>query len=683
MLLQMVIIMSNHLQSHIDLFTHLYPDSLVVLDGSFEIIISPSYCDTVSFEKFIEILKSSKNDKELYKLKNGNIVKSLKLTIDDKLFYFVSVDRIDSNPDDYDDPVLRKVSFFLNHLPDGIAVLRNNEVIFRNHKIAKLLNIPKDIKDSEHYSSYIKAEGVERLQKIIKNKDKGSLVLQVVTHTGEEKWITTSLSKTILNNDTYHIVAVKDITEQKIQLEKHRAQKEYLDLTLKSINEGIIICDKNNKVTLFNNIATEISGITEEDALGKDILDLLIVIDEDETLVEWCQEEDFRNDNSLIVSESGLLTHVSLSVSSIIDDGSEMLGKAIILIDISEAKRKEKEILYLSYHDVLTGLFNRTFLEIEIKRLDTNRQLPFSIMMGDVNGLKLTNDVFGHNAGDNLLRKVAEVLKNACRQEDIIGRWGGDEFIILLPNTTEEEAYVVMRRIIREFADLGQRDSVNGLIPKISVGYGVKKKENEDIYDTLKVAESNMYKRKMLSKESMYSSVITSMKTSLFEKSNETEEHTNRLYNLCYKVGLRYKLSNDEFNDLELLCVLHDIGKIGISDMILRKPGKLNDEEWKEMKTHPEIGFRIAQATPELKKVSMYILGHHEKFDGTGYPKGLKKYEIPLLDRILSVADAYDAMTNDRTYRSALTKEEAIKELTDNCETQFDPDVVKIFLEEL
>jgi HD-GYP domain-containing protein (c-di-GMP phosphodiesterase class II) len=181
----------------------------------------------------------------------------------------------------------------------------------------------------------------------------------------------------------------------------------------------------------------------------------------------------------------------------------------------------------------------------------------------------------------------------------------------------------------------------------------------------------------------MHSSIIASMKVTLYEKSNETEAHTNRLYESCFKLGMKYNLSEDEFNDLELFCILHDIGKIGIPDSILKKPGILNKEEWVIMKTHPDIGFRIAQATPELKKVAKYILYHHERFDGKGYPKGLKEFEIPLIDRILSVVDSYDAMINDRTYRKALTKEAAIQELIDNSGTQFDPEVVKLFLEEL
>ena len=397
----------------------------------------------------------------------------------------------------------------------------------------------------------------------------------------------------------------------------------------------------------------------------------------------YLTDEDFKNEDVLIFSEDGLFRHVSISVSNIIDAIGESQGKVMVVVDISEAKKREKEILYLSYHDILTGIYNRTYLDFELKRLDTKRQLPFGIIMGDVNGLKITNDVFGHEAGDELLKKVAEVLKNSCRQEDIIGRWGGDEFIVLLPNTSDEEAHTVLRRIMRDFENLDQKDSINGLLPNMSLGYGVKISEDEDIYSTLKVAESNMYKRKMLANESMHSSIIASMKVTLYEKSNETEAHSNRLYKNCFELGKKYNLSEDEFNDLELVCLLHDIGKIAISDTILKKPGPLNKEEWIEMKRHPEIGFRIAQATPELKKAAKYILYHHEKFDGTGYPKGLKGFNIPLIDRILSVVDSYDAMINDRTYRKAMSKENAIQELVDNSGTQFDPEVVKLFIEQV
>ncbi len=675
--------MNKLVQSYIESITYLFPQGLVVLNSNFELIHTHENCNEECFKECVEKVKNSTDDNIDIILCNGNSIKSSKIEINNEFYYFISIDKIDSNPNNYQDALLAKISFFLNDLPDGIAILKNDHVIFRNDNVAELLGLSNNEKDTLHYSGFFQSpDHLDKFKNIIMDKNKGSLVFLLKTKKGEDKWVKSNLNKVELNDDIYHIVSVNDITEQVLQSELHRIEKDYLSLTLKAIQEGVVICNQEGKISLFNSIASKITGYRDEEVLNKDINEYLRLIDRNENIINCSVEkEDFKDDDVLIESVDGLFRHISLSSSKIIDDEGNILGKVVIMIDTSEAKKKEKEILYLSYHDILTGLYNRTYLEFELKRLDTLRQLPFSIMMGDVNGLKITNDVFGHDAGDNLLRKVAEVLKKACRQEDIIGRWGGDEFIILLPNTSEEETYVVMKRVIREFESLDQRDSINGLLPNISIGYGVKTSSEEDIYDTLKIAESNMYKRKMLSKESMHSSIITSMKSSLHERSNETEEHANRLFELCNKVGKRYNLTADKFNDLELLCMLHDIGKIGISDSVLKNPGKLNKKEWEEMRTHPEIGYRIAQSTPELKKVGKYILSHHERFDGTGYPKGLSKYDIPLLNRILSVSDAYDAMTNDRTYRKAMSAEEAIQEIIDNSGTQFDPDVVKIFLD--
>ncbi len=675
--------MENKLENLIKTFTFLNPNPVVILNDSYEIIYKSEDCETKVFLEYIKKLKKIKDDETTDVLSNGNTIKTSKVVVCDNTYYISSVEKINSNPNNYEDPLLAKISFFLDYLEDGVSILKNNEVIFRNDSIFKLIGMPESKKDSEHYSTYVKHNSLSKLRQIIENEDKGDLVLKLHSEDEGIKWIATGLSKLILNDDVYHIVSIKDITDQKKQEEEYKAQKEYLSHTLNSIGEGVIICDENDKITLFNEVASLISGVSEKEALTQNILNVIRIINETEEIINYIQEENYKNDDCLLFSIDGLIRHVSLNISNIVDDQANILGKVIIIIDISETKKREKEILYLSYHDILTGLYNRTYLDHEIKRLDTKRQIPFAVLMGDVNGLKITNDVFGHDAGDNLLRKVSEILKRSCRHEDIIGRWGGDEFIMLLPNTTEEEVYLILKRIIRDFEGLEKRDSINGLLPSMSLGYGVKTSENESIYETLKVAENNMYKRKMLSSESIHSSIITSMKTTLNEKSNETEEHTNRLFDLCNKVGKRYNISSEDTSDLELLCMLHDIGKIGISDTIISKPGKLNEEEWTIMKTHPEIGFRIAKATPELKKVSDYILYHHEKFDGTGYPKGLKKYKIPLLDRILSVVDAYDAMTNDRVYRKAMSKEEALKEIISNSGTQFDSDVVKIFLEEL
>ncbi|MGQ9824187.1 MAG: HD domain-containing phosphohydrolase [Desulfotomaculales bacterium] len=339
-------------------------------------------------------------------------------------------------------------------------------------------------------------------------------------------------------------------------------------------------------------------------------------------------------------------------------------------------KKFEEKILFLSYHDQLTGLYNRRFMEEEIKRLDTPRQLPVSVIMGDVNGLKLTNDVFGHRAGDLLLKKAAEIIKESCRREDIIARWGGDEFVILLPRTGIKAAEEIVGRIKNKCA----MDSEEPIQVSIALGYAAKIRAEKNIWEVLKEAEEWMYRHKLLQSKSYRNAVISTLKATLFEKSMETEEHAERLKKISLKIAKEMGLPAKQMDELELLAALHDIGKVAIKESILLKPGPLTEKEWEEMKKHPEIGYRIAQSTPELASIAEYILCHHERWDGRGYPRGIKGEEIPQLSRILAVADAYDAMTSDRPYRKAMSREEAIAEVKKNAGTQFDPEVVSAFI---
>ena len=351
----------------------------------------------------------------------------------------------------------------------------------------------------------------------------------------------------------------------------------------------------------------------------------------------------------------------------------------MVFRDVSRDKEQQRQILYLSYHDPLTGLYNRRFLEEQMRLVDTERQLPLSIIMGDVNGLKITNDVFGHAEGDRLLQKVAETLRDICRREDVIARWGGDEFLILLPRTTQAVAEEVIERAKQAF-----REKSEGTLQlSVSLGCSSKTKEEEDLQLTLRQAEEWMYHQKLLEGSSYRNAVISTLLATLYEKSMETEAHAERLKDYCQAVGKALKMTGEEMNELALLAVLHDIGKVGIPEAILQKPGPLTPPEWTEMRRHSEIGYRIAQSAPELSVVAEYILSHHERWDGEGYPRKLKGEEIPLFCRILAVADAYDAMTNDRVYRKALPREDALAELNKNAGTQFDPVVVELFVHSL
>lgn len=355
----------------------------------------------------------------------------------------------------------------------------------------------------------------------------------------------------------------------------------------------------------------------------------------------------------------------------------ELRTAELIQLNQELAAQYEK-IKYLNYHDYLTGLYNRAFFEEEKKRLDTPRQLPFSILMGDINGLKLINDGLGHTKGDEILIEIASTLKKICREDDIVARIGGDEFGILLPKTDSLSAQLLCNRINEESKlQCLKGDSIS---TSISLGHATKTDKDEKIDNVLLRAEESMTKQKLLESKSAHSSLITSMKVIMFEKSHETEMHAERLGKMSKMIGKTLRLSNDQLNELDLFSTLHDIGKMSISADILSKTSKLSDEEWVEMRKHPEVGYRIAQASSELVPIANYILCHHERWDGKGYPQGLKGLEIPLLSRILSIVDAYDAMTNNRVYRPAMSIEEAIKEIEENIGTQFDPEIAQMFL---
>lgn len=339
--------------------------------------------------------------------------------------------------------------------------------------------------------------------------------------------------------------------------------------------------------------------------------------------------------------------------------------------------RSEQDIRYMSFHDSLTGLYNRAFFEQELQRLNTKRQLPLSIIMVDINGLKLVNDAYGHLEGDSLLKSAAQVLKRICREEDILARWGGDEFVLLLPRTSKSAAHTICSRIMAETSEVLLKT-----VPlSMAVGVGTKERMEEEISDILALAEQRMYRNKLSESRSNRSAVLTSLTRTLEEKSWETESHIQTMLQLAQKMADNLGLLPEELNRLHLLISLHDIGKILISQEILNRPGPLTEEEWEQIKAHPETGYRIARSTEEIAHIAEDILSHHERWDGSGYPRGLKGKEIPLLARINAIVDAYDVMIKGRPYKEAMSQEEAREELRDCAGTQFDPDLVEVFLE--
>lgn len=477
---------------------------------------------------------------------------------------------------------------------------------------------------------------------------------------------------------------VHDITARRKAETELYSEKERLNVTLHSIGDGVITTDIQGRVTLLNEVAQTLTGWNADEAIGRPLEEVFDIINEKtlqkcenpvQKVLETGLVVQLANHTALIARD-GVERSIADSGAPIKDKNGGVFGVVLVFRDITDKKQQEEEILYLSYHDKLTGLYNRAFFEKEMARLDQEVLLPVSLIIGDVNGLKLANDIFGHEAGDKLLKTMARLLSEACPDHAVIARWGGDEFVIILPLTAPEMAVSICQNIEKKCL-LEPEDPIQ---PSIALGVATKKEAAEDIKLLLKNAEDMMYRRKLLEGKSVRSSLIASLEKTLYERSYETEEHAKRIQSIAIKVGMEMGLSENEQDELSLLAILHDIGKIGIPDYILTKPDKLTPDEWREMQKHPEIGCRIAQSSPELSDIADLILSHHERWDGRGYPLGLKETEIPKLARIISIIDAYDAMTHTRPYKEAVSPSAAITEIIHCAGKQFDPAIVAVFI---
>ncbi len=356
-------------------------------------------------------------------------------------------------------------------------------------------------------------------------------------------------------------------------------------------------------------------------------------------------------------------------------------GRAVamsVATDVTERIAKEKEILYLSYHDSLTGLHNRRYYEDNLVSLDVPENYPLTIVVSDINGLKLINDAFGHTAGDKLLKTAARLIRETCRDNDLVARIGGDEFVIVMPKTDSLKA----EKLIADINQQAKQFKIESIALSISFGFETKHEITQNIQDIYRSAEDRMYRVKLNEIPSMRSGAIETILNTLYEKDVKSEIHSRTVSSISEQIAIAHKMNRQEIAEVRTAGLLHDIGKIIIPSAILTKEGKLSNVEYDSIKSHPEIGFRILNSTHDMRSVSNFVLSHHERWDGTGYPRGLKENEIPLQSRIIAIADAFDAMTSPRTYREVFTYEQAIDEIVRNAGTQFDPDIANLFVME-
>ncbi len=363
------------------------------------------------------------------------------------------------------------------------------------------------------------------------------------------------------------------------------------------------------------------------------------------------------------------------------DSYGQIAGIVTSSRDITERKKIEEQLKYLSLNDPLTGLYNRSYFEEEMRRIGDKHNKQVGIIVCDLDGLKFVNDTFGHDAGDKLLIKAADVLRESFHDSDFIARIGGDEFAVLLHNCDETTVECACNRLSDAVARYNRESPMLSL--SISVGFTVSRGVPAVMSELFKKADNNMYREKLHRSKSARSAIVQTLMEAIKERDFITSGHADRLKDFATGLAKSISLPDSKSVDLRLLAQFHDIGKVGISDIILFKPGALSVEECAEMQRHCEIGYRIAMSAPDLVPIADWILKHHEWWNGQGYPLRLKGEEIPLECRILAIADAYDAMTNDRPYRKAMTQEEAVKELRKCAGTQFDPQLVPKFVQVL
>ncbi len=475
-----------------------------------------------------------------------------------------------------------------------------------------------------------------------------------------------------------------ELEERNRELDQSRGR---LELILDSTAEGIYGIDREGNCTFANASCLRMLGFGRfEDLAGRNMHFLIHYAYRNGRLMELeeCKihttlrtGRGFHVDDEVFWTSGGTPLDVAYSSFPQFRNG-EIVGAVITFTDNTERRKSQAHINYLTYHDSLTGLYNRAYFEEELKRLNREENLPLTIIFGDLNGLKLTNDVFGHAAGDELLKKAAEALRKSCREGDIISRVGGDEFTIILPRTTPEIAEKVCGRIREEFSKV----RVNAIKASIAVGYAVKDAPGEPAEETVKDAEEAMYKRKSLTRKAVGSEMIDTIMDTLHEKNPREKRHSESMSRICQEIGRAMKMSETEIRKLKDAGYLHDIGKIILDEDILNKGDELQLLERyldREMAQHPVAGFRILNLFEDTLDLAEGAFTHHENWDGSGYPRGIKGEEIPLMGRILRGAETYDGILMSLE-KGVLAREEALENIREQRGTAIDPGIADILV---
>jgi diguanylate cyclase (GGDEF)-like protein len=365
---------------------------------------------------------------------------------------------------------------------------------------------------------------------------------------------------------------------------------------------------------------------------------------------------------------------------------------------VEELEAAKQQLLYQAERDGLTGLLNHKTIHKKLfDLLNGNPTEPVSVIMMDLDGFKLINDTYGHPVGDQVLRHLSMALEEVCPSRALLGRFGGDEFIVAIPYMTAQGALVIAAEIKEYLAEYPFVASDGSRLPlRLCAGIADTSGAEHSAAYLVIAADSALYEGKNHGGDqvTLHMSharndgdsdfakfdVLDSLVTMIDNKDHYTRRHSEAVTEYALQLVGALGFSCETLHAVQVAGLLHDIGKIGVPDFILRKPGKLTPDEYEVMKGHVTISRLIIHGLPRLNDILDAVSYHHERWDGTGYPSGAAGTDIPILGRVMAIADAFSAMTMDRPYRSAMCFEEAVAEIERGAGTQFDPEFAHLFI---
>ncbi len=567
--------------------------------------------------------------------------------------------------------------------PDGIAIFDPSGRILRTNPAFDSLFGLDAGEAIGHYLCDV-AGGEDKIEEVRRN----------IERLKDNKWVDHESVRTRKNGTKVHVsvrgasispngepseflAIYRDISDRKWAEEALATERNYFENLFTNCPLAVALLDNDGVIQRINTSFEELFGYSKQECAGK-FLDGLItsgeMTEDAAALTHEVAEGGRVKAERLRHKKDGTWINVQIIAVSFTGIAGQKVIYAIYQ-DITERKRMEEHAIYMGYHDNQTGLYNQAFLEEEIRRLDTPRQLPVSVIMADVDNLKLVNDAFGHMEGDRLILEAGQILRSCCRQEDIVARCGGDEFRMLLPGTTFLETKAICDRI----RNACQNSRGSFISPSVALGIGVKDDVTQDFIDIFKKADDNMYLDKLLRSEDSRETIFKRIKNFL-EADPRRKSHIESLERLAVLFGNFLSLRKNEIEDLSLLARFHDVGLMPVPREITEKNGQLDPDEWEMIRKHAERGYHIARNLPQITAVADDILCHHEHYDGTGYPRGLSGDDIPQKARIIHLLCAYEVMAGWRSYAPVFSKEKALEEIASHAGNQFDPRMAGLFI---